>query len=137
MIFIGVFNEFELYKPPTHLSYPLKDCSTIFYKLLLSDWSHSVLKQMFFREEKSEQLLDTRQELENVEVELKRLQQDVRPQITVIFTQTLNNLLSPTFSSFFPTDFVPATLPDFNQMASDLAHYKLLGLFLATASHGF
>lgn len=31
-----------------------------------------------FREEKSEQLLDTRQELENMEVELKRLQQEVQ-----------------------------------------------------------
>lgn len=92
---------------------------------------------MFFREEKSEQLLDNRQELENVEVELKRLQQDVRPQIIVAFTQTFNNPLSSTFSSYFSSDFVPATVPDFNEMASDLAHYKLLVLFLATASHGF
>lgn len=36
----------------------------------------------FFSEEKSEQLLDTRQELENMEVELKRLQQEVTSFVT-------------------------------------------------------
>lgn len=33
----------------------------------------------FFREEKSEQLLDTRQELENIEIEFRKLQQEVIP----------------------------------------------------------
>lgn len=37
---------------------------------------------LFFSEEKSEQLLDTRQELENMEVELKRLQQEVTSFVT-------------------------------------------------------
>lgn len=50
------------------------------------------------REEKSEQLLDTRQELENMEVELKRIQQEVKLPVTAlcrVVYKYSNDLTSP------------------------------------------
>lgn len=85
----------------------------------------TILLDLFFREEKSEQLLDTRQELENVEVEFKKLQQEVMPQVIVVRFLYMHLLCFPLFKYF-----VSAVLPGFNQLASDLAHQGLLDLSL-------
>lgn len=86
---------------------------------------------LFFREEKSEQLLDTRQELENMEGELKRLQQEVTPRVnsdhhTPTCTQHTNTPITSSLPHLplLPLSkyFVSAALPGFNQQASDLAH---------------
>lgn len=61
-----------------------------------------------------------------MEVELKRLQQEVTPQVTVTtymhtniyMTSSPLHLLFPPLSKYF----VSAMLPGFNQLASDLAH---------------
>lgn len=74
---------------PGHLN--LNVCSNLFL-------SHLSLC-LFFSEEKSEQLLDTRQELENMEVELKRLQQEVTSFAT----------LTPTYILAFTCPHLPFT----------------------------
>lgn len=69
--------------------------------------------------------MDTRQELENMEVELKKLQQEVMPQVTATLTHAdihmTSSPLHPLFS-LLSKYFVSAALPGFNQLASDLAH---------------
>lgn len=76
------------------------------------------------REEKSEQLLDTRQELENMEVELKKLQQEVTTQVTAAVTRLRAHTTILPSSVVSPrTQYLgSAALPGFNQLASDLAH---------------
>lgn len=44
---------------------------------------------MCFREEKTEQLLDCRQELDNMEAEVKRLQQEVRRHLTCLSNKNM------------------------------------------------
>lgn len=49
-----------------------------FKMLLIMGWRYKVCVCVCRREEKSEQLLDCRQELENLEKELRRIQQEVK-----------------------------------------------------------
>lgn len=113
-----------LYQPPVILSVlPLSMLHPPTFSIFSSSNS-SPAPRLFFREEKSEQLLDTRQELENMEVELKRLQQEVMPptctqqHTNIHMTWSPLQLLLPPLSKYFAS----AALPGFNQLAGDLAH---------------
>ena len=72
-----------------------------------------------------------------MEVELKKLQQEVTPEFTAtltdLYAHNAQTFISPSPTVPFPPlskYFVSAVMPGFNQLASDLAHQRLLELSL-------